>query len=74
MKLPEIEKEMAKIECPICSAKDFDIHFHCDLGYECCLTVAQCRHCGHEFEATELVQSHEHNPFGWWKSPLARMK
>ncbi len=59
MKLEEIEQVLATLECPFCSTKHFDLKLRCDLGYEHCLPTVQCQHCGHEFDAEQLIKSQE---------------
>ncbi len=57
MTLEEIERMSATLECPFCSTRNFDLKLLCDLGYEQCLPTAQCRYCGHEFDAEWLIQA-----------------
>ncbi len=62
MSLEEIYRILANVECPFCCSTGFDIGLRCGPGYKPCLQVAQCRQCGHTFDARELLnlqgQSH----------------
>jgi len=61
MKLEEIERALATLECPFCSTRNFDLKLRCDLGGEHCLPTVQCQHCGHEFDAEWLIHSRGQN-------------
>lgn len=57
MNIRNAEKLIGTVICPLCAAKEVDLKLRCDFGYDECLATVRCRHCGHEFEAEQMLES-----------------
>lgn len=55
MTLEKIDQALKSVHCPICLTQKFDLKLRCDLSFDRCLRIVECCHCGHQYDAVQLV-------------------